>query len=250
MTEDFLPIIAYIFAFFVSLWFGNFITSFYFRIPRGISLNGKENPPMCSTCGIRLKYPDYGPLYYYIFRGKSCKTCGAPIPPEYFFIELFTALTCLTTFAVHGVSEKSCLMVFVILSYILALLINASHGKVPEKSLWIAFLATIAYTFYSLKFEQSVMYIIVTNSAFGFAFGMILQKLIIKKPLPQGYMPILALISIIQTKGLSVLMFTIAFILIAIFHKKIALKHFMNGVIAIALVLLILDISYPYLELT
>lgn len=126
-------IISYIFAFFVSLWFGNFITSFYFRIPRSIPLNGRTHPPMCSTCGVHLKYPDYGPLYHYIFRGKKCNICGSVIPPEYFFIELFTGIACLLVFILHGVSEKASLMILAMLTYILAFLINAKHGRIPEK---------------------------------------------------------------------------------------------------------------------
>ena len=240
--------ISYIFAFFTSLWFGNFITSFYFRIPRGIPLNGKTHPPMCSTCNTRLKYPDYGPLYYYVFRAKFCKICKSPISPEYFFIELCTALICISVFAVHGVSEKSCLMVFVTLAYILTYLINTKHGVIPEKALWITLTAVLPYTFWSLKFEPSILYTIIIHLPFGFCFGMILQRFILKKQLPEGYMPMLAMISITQTQGMSVLLFGLMLVLITTF-RKIDIKHFMNGMLATSLVLVIMDVSFPYLSL-
>jgi prepilin signal peptidase PulO-like enzyme (type II secretory pathway) len=247
MTE-FITIASYIFAFFVSLWFGNFITSFYFRIPRGIPLNGKSHPPMCSTCGVKLKYPDYGPLYYYLFRGKCCKICGAKIPSEYFFIELFTAITCIFIFILHGVSEKSSFMIFIALSYILAFLINTNHGRIPEKSLWLSFIASVAYMIFSLKYEISVLYIIITNVAVGFIFGMILQKLVVKKQLPEGYMPMIAMIAMVQTKGISILMFSLVLIMITTL-RKIPLKYFMSIMILCCLGILISDVSFPYLEL-
>jgi prepilin signal peptidase PulO-like enzyme (type II secretory pathway) len=245
---EFITISSYVFAFFVSLWFGNFITSFYFRIPRGIPLNGKSHPPMCSTCSVKLKYPDYGPLYYYLFRGKCCKVCGAKIPPEYFFIELFTAIACISIFILHGVSEKSSFMIFVVLSYILALLINTNHGRIPEKSLWISFVASISYVIFSLKYEISVLYIIITNVAVGFTFAMILQKLVLKKQLPEGYMPMIAMIAMVQTKGISILMFFLILIMITIF-RKIPLKYFMSIMILSCIGILISDVSFPYLEL-
>lgn len=246
--QNLLTYTIYFFIFFTTLWFGNFLTSFYFRIPRSIPLNGKTNPPMCSTCNIKLKYPDYGPLFYYLFKGRACKICNSPIPAEYFFIELLTALACCSIFVINGISEKSFLMSFTLLGNILCFLINTKHGRIPEKSLWIAFVATVAFLFFSLKFQGSVLFILTTHALIGFLFALALQKAT-QKQLPEGYTPMFALLAMCQTQGLSVLIFTVFGIFIAIFGRKIPLKFFISGIILTFSVFMSLDVSLPFLEL-
>lgn len=261
-----LLLFGYVFILFVCFWFGNFITSFYFRIPRNIPLNGKMYPPMCSTCGVRLKYPDYGPLYHYIFRGKKCKICGAPIPKEYFYIELFTGLICLSVFVLHGITEKSCFMVLTVLTYILCFLINVRHGFIPEKAIWLTLVSTITYVTFSLKNENDILYTIITNVSVGFIFGFILKKLIEgnfgikgylhsgrpakndeKGSIPQGYLPMLAIISLVHTKGISIGLFTISFL--ALLTKKVSIRNLFSAMFALSVLIIISDISFPYLEL-
>ena len=133
-------------------------------------------------------------------------------------------------------------------SFFLALLINTNHGRIPEKSLWISFVASISYVIFSLKYEISVLYVIITNVAIGFTFAMILQKLVLKKQLPEGYMPMIAMIAMVQTKGISILMFSLILIMITIF-RKIPLKYFMSIMILSCIGILISDVSFPYLEL-
>ena len=125
----------YIFSFIVSIWIGNFLTSFYYRIPRGITLDGKKMPPMCSTCGTRLYYPDYGPIYYYLFKAKSCKVCGAKVPVVYFFMELFIGAILILNFYFNDVNELSVISCFVIAALILNAMINFSHNQLYQLSL-------------------------------------------------------------------------------------------------------------------
>lgn len=262
--ENFL-LFGYVFIFFVCLWFGNFITSFYFRIPRNIPLNGKTHPPMCSTCKVRLKYPDYGPLYYYIFRSKKCKVCGSPIPAEYFWIELLTATTLLTVFFFHGITEKACFMALCITTLILCFLINCKHGFIPEKALWLTFVATAVYVVFSLKNENDILYMLITNASIGFIFGFILKKYVEgnfglkqqiygngdieqkQNQLPQGYVAILAIISMLHTNGVSILLFTLVYLLLM--TKRIKLKYLISIVIGMSILVTITDISFPYLSL-
>lgn len=255
---------GYVFIFFVCLWFGNFITSFYFRIPRNIPLNGKTHPPMCSTCKVRLKYPDYGPLYHYIFRSKKCKVCSSPIPAEYFWIELCTAITLLTVFFFHGITEKACFMALAVTTLILCFLINAKHGTIPQTALWLAFVAISVYTVFSLKNENDILYTIVTNSSIGFVFGFILKKHVEGNfglqsqvygngdvsqgvQISEGYVPMLALVALLHTKGITITLFGLIYL--ALLTKKVSLKHLISIILAFSIVIIIMDISFPYLEL-
>jgi prepilin signal peptidase PulO-like enzyme (type II secretory pathway) len=156
-------ILFYWLAFLVSVWIGNFITSFYYRIPRGIALNGMQNPPMCSGCGIRLKYPDYGPLYYYLFKAKNCKACGAGIPGIYCLIELFIGLTIMLNFLLNGISELSVAEGFAIAFLFLILFIDVSHKQVYEKSLVFLLVCMLVRGFYLHGTEQFAYQTIVSG---------------------------------------------------------------------------------------
>lgn len=244
-------IITYIFMFFSSLWFGNFLTSFYFRIPRGIPLNGRTHPPMCSTCGIKLKYPDYGPLYHHLFRGKSCKVCGSEIPKEYFFMELFAAITIMTAFIIHGLSDKSCFMVFTIISLILSLTINAKHGRIPEKALWILFVTTVAYVMFSFKYESDILFLFISKAIVGFLSAGVFCKAL-KNKQPEGYVVGIALMGLLHSPFVSVCLFggtLVALLLSQLFKKDIAVKHFMTFLLASSIIIVISDISFPLLTL-
>ncbi len=244
-------IVTYILMFFTSLWFGNFITSFYFRIPRGIPLNGRTHPPMCSTCGVKLKYPDYGPLYHYIFRGKCCKVCGAEIPKEYFIMELFAAITIMTAFVIHGLSDKSCFMVFTIIALILNITINAKHGRLPEKSLWILFVAVLVYVMFSFKYESDILFLLVTNAGVGFISSGIFAK-VLKTERPEGYTPMIAILGVLHSPVVSLCLFggTIAALFASqALKKNIPVKHFMTFLLASSIVIVISNISFPLLIL-
>lgn len=246
---QFLEIFSNVLLFFICIWFGNFITSFYYRIPKNIPLNGKTHPPMCSTCGVKLKYPDYGPVYYYIFKGKFCKVCGAKIPQEYFFIELFTAIACMVVIFTHGISEKSFMMLFVLLAYILAFLINLKNERIPEKAMWIVYFTSTVYFAYNFKFETSFLFLLVTRLIVGFIFAFCLEKIIFRKKLPEGYIAMFAVLSVIQTYGLTVFIFTIIAIIAIFFKKIINIKMVMYQSIVAFAVFLIFDLSTPYLTL-
>jgi prepilin signal peptidase PulO-like enzyme (type II secretory pathway) len=244
-------IITYIFMFSASLWFGNFITSFYFRIPRGIPLNGRTHPPMCSTCGVKLKYPDYGPLYYYLFRGKCCKVCGSEIPKEYFIMELLAAITIMTAFVVHGLSDKSCFMVFTIIALILNITINAKNGRLPEKSLWILLVAVLVYVMFSFKYESDILFLLITNAAVGFFASGIFAK-VLKTERPEGYIPAIAILGILHSPTVSSCLFGGTIVALFVSQKlkrNIAIKHFMTFLLASSIVIVIANISFPLLIL-
>lgn len=218
-------IFKYLFFFFVSLWFGNFITSFYFRIPRGISINGRKTPPMCSNCGIRLKYPDYGPLYYYLFKGKSCKSCGIAIPAKYFWIELLTGILLLTCFLVNGLSQEAMLKVLVILPIILIGLIYHEHGTIHEKSVWIFFLPSIFYKAIHTSSPDFALYEFVTTLTIGFVTAFLFEKiqnLTIKTELSMNEFCFFAGLSIVILSPIAYIavVFAMSACKIVFFHKN------------------------------
>jgi len=78
-----LDIINYFIAGYFGLIIGNFATSFYFRIPRNISLMGfnytNSVPPSCSKCSHYLTLKEYIPIFGYVFCKGRCNYCGVKI---------------------------------------------------------------------------------------------------------------------------------------------------------------------------
>jgi hypothetical protein len=207
-------IVFYWLAFLVSIWIGNFITSFYYRIPRGITLNGIQNPPMCSNCGIRLKYPDYGPLYYYLFKAKHCKSCGVHIPAMYFYIELFIGLVLVCNFIINGISEASVVNCFFIASIFLILFINIKHKQVFEKSLVFLIIFALIKGFY-LHGTEEFLY----EVALSLMCGGLLSKALIKQGSPIGYRQFFYILPIGFEKLDAVLIFLASYA-ISLAYKK------------------------------
>jgi len=174
-------LLFYTMAFVVSLWVGNFLTSFYFRIPRGITLNGKKMPPMCSNCKTRLKYPDYGPLYYYLIKSKVCKVCGVKISSMYFFIELSTALLLIANFYLNGINEGTVISAFFIAAIILTLLINLEHNQCYQLSNTMLLFCALVRGVY-LSTHGEFLYDITFSAFVGLFFSILLGK-----RLPQNY---------------------------------------------------------------
>lgn len=128
--------LLHLFMGYLFLWAGGFLTTFYFRIPRKIPINGFSNPPACDTCGAKIKFPNYFPGYMFFFGGRKCKDCGMKIPIIYFIIEFGVMAILLANFAINfehyevGIQES-----FLIWSIILTLLLYIEHEKVYYKGI-------------------------------------------------------------------------------------------------------------------
>ena len=89
-------IVNYVVAIYFGVIIGNFATSFYFRIPKNISLFGLKNinsiPPRCSICNHYLKLKEYLPIFGFIFCKGKCNYCGEKINVNYLIIEIFSLL--------------------------------------------------------------------------------------------------------------------------------------------------------------
>lgn len=132
-----MQILVLIGSLFIFIWFGNFLTTFYYRIPRNIPVNGITNPPMCSNCGTKIKWPYFGPLIAFILTDGTCKICKSKIPKEYLYIEIGTTLILFVNFLTKGFTGNIVAQTLFIWSLIMAALINYKHRTVHEKTTWI-----------------------------------------------------------------------------------------------------------------
>lgn len=90
-----------IFVFGWSAWVGASIGSFLnvvaYRVPRGLSVEGRSH---CPRCRQKLLARDNLPVFGWIFLGGRCRTCRLPISPRYPIVEAAVGLSVATvTFA-------------------------------------------------------------------------------------------------------------------------------------------------------
>ena len=167
---------CYTIAFILSLWMGNFLTSFFYRIPRGITMNGRRLPPMCSNCKTRLYYPDYGPIYYYFFKNKFCKGCGSGIPAVYYVIEILASAILVCNFIFNGIDNLSVISTFFLSTVILCLFINYYHEQTYYVSnILILFCGLIRVFTYSSS--NHFLDDIIMNTACGLIASLFLGKI-------------------------------------------------------------------------
>lgn len=77
-------------AFIYGIVVGSFLNVCIYRLPEGLSI--VRPPSHCPKCNTKLKGVDLVPLFSFLFLGRKCRYCGAPISWRYFTVELITGL--------------------------------------------------------------------------------------------------------------------------------------------------------------
>ncbi len=87
-------------AFTYGIVVGSFLNVCIYRWPNEQSI--VKPPSHCPKCNTRLKGVDLVPLFSFLFLGRKCRYCGAPISWRYFTIELITGLMFLAVYLKFG----------------------------------------------------------------------------------------------------------------------------------------------------
>lgn len=89
--------------FFIGASIGSFLNVVAWRMPRGMSINGRSH---CPSCANRLSWRDNVPVLGWIVLGGRCRSCALPISPRYPIVEatvgLSVLLVALRTYLVDG----------------------------------------------------------------------------------------------------------------------------------------------------
>ncbi|MBS0235796.1 MAG: prepilin peptidase [Proteobacteria bacterium] len=126
-----------IFALAVGLFFGNFGTSFYYRIANRMPINGvgfnDGIPPHCSTCKHPLRFYEYLPIFnWFSVKGNRCNYCGAGIDPVYQIFEFGVGLMSVFNYFALGLGGKYVLMTLFALCALLAGILFYRKIAIPE----------------------------------------------------------------------------------------------------------------------
>jgi leader peptidase (prepilin peptidase) / N-methyltransferase len=109
-----------IWAGFLGLVMGNFLTSPLYRLPRGVPLSGED--PYCDNCHARLKPRDLFPVLSWILSRGKCRYCGTSITGTYAAVEIAICVLFIICYLQYGFSEDFLLVSFGV-TVLLALLL-------------------------------------------------------------------------------------------------------------------------------
>jgi prepilin signal peptidase PulO-like enzyme (type II secretory pathway) len=89
--------------------FGNFATTFYYRLPRGLPINGGRlgiggKAPHCSVCNHQLRYYEYLPIINIFSTFGKCNYCGVKVDHSYHLLELGGVITAVLLFFQYNIS--------------------------------------------------------------------------------------------------------------------------------------------------
>ena len=174
-----------IICFFLGAVFGNIGTTFFFRIPRGIPINGIEVPPMCSACRTRIKYPYYAPFFQFLLKGLKCNTCGAKIPFIYTVIEFFAGIFCVIFFLIHDLNSYFISIYLGLLVIFLSYLIFIQREAFFDKLNWMLLTSSLVKLHFEILPSQDIMSFLLTERVingliFAFLFCFITKVKVIQ----------------------------------------------------------------------
>jgi leader peptidase (prepilin peptidase)/N-methyltransferase len=155
--------------------FGNFTTSFYYRISNERRVNGYKSlsgeAPHCSSCKHPLKFYEYLPILS-IFSTKFrfiCNYCGASINPVYTILEFSTAILFALNYMYVTSGESLVLTLLLIPVGILTIALRINDNKIPNYLLWFAAFLGVLYrtisdgTFYIWFLHLSIFMLVIIS---------------------------------------------------------------------------------------
>jgi len=116
--------------FLLGAMIGSFLNVCIMRIPADMSVVSPASH--CLSCKTPIPFYHNIPLASYILLGGKCRQCGAPIPFQYFFVELLTPLVMLVLYYYFGFSW-SFLIAFVFSAALIVItFIDLAHKIIPD----------------------------------------------------------------------------------------------------------------------
>ncbi len=118
-------------AFLYGIVVGSFLNVCIYRLPEDQSV---VNPPShCPKCDNQLRAADLVPLFSFLFLGRKCRYCGAPISWRYFTIELVTGLMFVACYLKFGYSIDFFAYVLFLSALIVAFMVDLDHFIIPDQ---------------------------------------------------------------------------------------------------------------------
>ena len=110
---------------------GSFLNVCIYRIPAEESI--VDPPSHCPKCNTKLRPLDNVPLLAFLWLGRKCRYCKAPISWRYFSVELLTGLLWVATYLRYGISIDVFVYVLFISALLVAFFVDLDHFIIPDQ---------------------------------------------------------------------------------------------------------------------
>src|ERR1043166_2099087 len=112
---------------------GSFLNVCIHRMPLGMSIVSPTSH--CPHCKYSIPWYLNVPLVTWLWLRGRCKSCGAPISPRYFLVELLTGVAFLSCWVVFGAQSAVLALVYGVLlaGLIVATFIDFEHFIIPDE---------------------------------------------------------------------------------------------------------------------
>jgi len=132
----YIQIFAYTAIFLFGVLIGNFTTTVFYRLPRGIMISGFDQqttrPPFCSDCGHLLKFYEYLPILSWFSTLGKCNYCHVPITKSYIALEVSLGAVAMVLYFLFGQNLEYFFIYFCLAALILLnIFIYFEHNFIP-----------------------------------------------------------------------------------------------------------------------
>lgn len=122
---------------------GSFLNVCIYRLPAEQSI--VSPPSHCPKCNNKLRTADLVPLLSFLFLGRKCRYCGAPISWRYFCVELVTGLLFVAVYLNQGAFTIDFFVYVVFVSaLVVAFLVDMDRLIIPDQAVMACVAAGIA----------------------------------------------------------------------------------------------------------
>jgi len=151
---------------------GSFLNVCIYRMPLGLSV--VSPPSHCPHCKYSIPWFLNMPLATWLWLRGKCKSCGAPISPRYFGVELLTAIAFLGCWLMYGHQSAWLALIYGLFlsGLIVATFIDFEHFIIPDEitigGTVVGFICSMLFP--ALQVEESIKGAII-KSLIGLAVG-------------------------------------------------------------------------------
>ena len=115
----------------IGLLIGSFLNVCIYRLPRHESVTWPGSH--CTSCQRSLSWYENIPLFSWLLLRGRCRTCRAPISPQYPLVELTTALVFLGCYWVYGLTPLLGVRILFSCALIVLFVIDLQHQILPNR---------------------------------------------------------------------------------------------------------------------
>jgi leader peptidase (prepilin peptidase) / N-methyltransferase len=155
------PVILNIFAFIFGAVIGSFLNVCICRLPKNESV--VFPPSRCPQCGFKIPFYDNVPIISWLLLRGKCRSCKAPISPQYPLVELVNALLTLFLFMKFGPSFPFLVLFLFCSAMVVITFIDLEHQIIPDVISLPGIVAGFLFSFFipQLGWQNSLLGIVV-----------------------------------------------------------------------------------------